>query len=186
MTRIDRMIASAVATPGPNASNPPWMARRTSVRWYALAASLLIAVTAGISIWSAREREALYLEVTQHADGERKVMVVSDKRVPPDKTASRFARTSTRLTRELPLSIVRVCKIRGVEIPHLIMQTPEGPVHVMVLSKEHMLMSHSFEELGYQGVMVPDRGQLIAVVGATRAAVTQGAALAKGAFELQQ
>jgi hypothetical protein len=183
MVRLDQMIAGALAVPGPRQTAMPTPARRGAARWYALAASLLLVACVAAGIWFARERDALYADVVQHADGERKVMVVTDKRVPPEKIFSRMSQTRTRLVRDLPLSTVRVCKIRGVVIPHLILQTPSGAVHVMVLDDLHMLSSHSFEKAGYQGVIVPDKDQLIAVVGASRAAVDEGAALARGAFE---
>ena len=184
MTRLDHMLAGALEVPGPRsrAATPP--VARSALRWYALAASLLLVlVSAGAGIWFARQRDALYADFVQHADGERKVMVVTDKRVAPDKILSKMANTHARLVRDLPLSTVRVCKIRGVTIPHLILQTPSGAVHVMVLPDSHVLTSHTFEKAGYQGVIVPDKDQLIAVVGESRDAVREGAALSVGAFE---
>jgi len=184
MRRLDELVAGALQVAGPKQGAALTRPRR-ALRWYGLAAGLLVAITAGASIWFARERDALYAEFVMHADGERKVMVVTDKRVPPEKVVSRLEHLHTRLTRELPLSTVRICKIRGVEIPHLIMQTPGGAVHVMVLPGERMLTSHSFEKLGYQGEVMSDHDHLIAIVGATRAAVKQGAALTAGAFDWQ-
>jgi hypothetical protein len=43
-------------------------------------------------------------------------------------------------------------------VPHLVVQTPEGPVTVMVLVHEPVAKPQDFDEQGYRGTIVPMPG----------------------------
>ncbi len=183
MQRIDALVGRAQFTAVPERAAAPLAPRRQPVRWYAIAASVLVVVGLGLTFWVNAGRNALLTEVVKHADGERNVMVVSDKRVPEDKLQHALAKAGAQLAAALPVSVARVCKIRGVVTPHLILQTPDGPVAVLVLSREKPWLPHSFETLGYKARLIPKDGHSIAVVGTSESAVKEGAELAGSAID---
>ena len=182
MVRIDALVGRAQFGAVPKPGDAPWAPRRQPVRWYAIAASLLVAVGLGLFFWMDAGRDRLIAEVVKHADGERNVMVASDKRVPEDKLQHALAKAGAQLVAGMPVSVARVCKIRGVVTPHLIMQTPDGAVAVLVLQRERTWLPHSFETQGYQGRLIPKDGHAIAIVGTSEAAVKEGAELADSAI----
>ena len=83
----------------------------------------------------------------------------------------------------LPFSIARTCKIRGVVAPHFVMQTTDGAVAILLLSKERVLMPHSFKESGYEGQLVPAGKHSIAIIGTSKQAVEQASELASRSIE---
>lgn len=186
MQRVDQLIGGALAVKGPASAVPPWkqQPRRHPVRWVALAAGVLV-VALGLALtWRTSERrEALITEVVKHADREANVMVPSEKRVSAEKLQKALAKAGAQLAAELPVSIARICKVHGEVAPHLIMQTRDGAVAVLVLAREHTWLPHSFAEQGYHGRLFPKDGHAIAVIGTSAAAVKAGAELAAGAIE---
>jgi hypothetical protein len=56
------------------------------------------------------------------------------------------------------VSYASSCSFRGYHVPHLVVQTPKGPVTVMVLVHEPLRKSMQFEEQGYRGTLVPVPG----------------------------
>src|SRR5262249_41082771 len=140
--------------------------------------SLLVAVALGLWLWVNAGRDVLIAEVVKHADNERNVMVASDKRVPEDKLQHALAKAGAQLAAGMPISVARVCKIRGLVAPRLIMQPRDGAVAVLLLRDERTWLPHSFETQGYQGRLIPKDGHAIAIVGTNEAAVKEGAELA--------
>jgi hypothetical protein len=62
------------------------------------------------------------------------------------------------------VSYASSCWFRGRHVPHLVVQTPEGPVTVMVLPRESVARRAAFEEGGYRGVLVPAGRGSIAIL----------------------
>src|SRR5262245_28026183 len=149
MQRIDALVGRAQFGAVMKPQDAPWAPRRQPVRWYAIAASVLVAVGIGLLLWVNAGRDALIAEVVKHADNERNVMVASEKRVSEDKLKQALAKAGAQLAAAMPVSVARVCKIRGVVAPHLIMQTRDGAVAVLVLPRERTWLPHSFESQGY-------------------------------------
>ncbi len=56
------------------------------------------------------------------------------------------------------VSYASSCSFRGHKVPHLVVQTPSGPVTVMVLVHEPLRKSVQFDEQGYRGTIVPMPG----------------------------
>ena len=56
------------------------------------------------------------------------------------------------------VSYASSCSFRGYKVPHLVVQTPKGPVTVMVLVHEPLRKSMQFDEQGYRGTIVPVPG----------------------------
>jgi len=182
MQRIDQMLIGALDVPVPKAGPKPWEVERR-VPWLAIAASVLVVIAAGATMWVGQRRDALIVEVVKHADRERDVLIVSDQRVDEEKVQRTMAKAGARMAGSLPFSIARTCKIRGIVAPHFVMQTTDGAVAILLLSKERMLTAHSFEELGYQGEIVPMGSHSIAVIGTSKTAVEEGSQLASRSIE---
>jgi hypothetical protein len=182
MQRVDQMLLGALDVPAPKAGPAPWEVERR-IPWLAIAASVLVVIAAGATLWVGHSRDALIVEVVRHADRERDVLIVSDKRVDTEKVQRTMAKAGAHMSESLPFSIARTCKIRGVVAPHFVMQTSDGAVAILLLSKERMLTQHSFKELGYQGEIVPMGSHSIAVIGTSKAAVEEGSELASRSIE---
>ena len=185
MQRIDRMVLGALEVPAPAPGPRPWEIEPAGRRvpWLAIAASVLVIIAAAATMWVGQRRDALIVEVVKHADRERDVLIVSDKRVAEEKVQHTMAKAGAHMASALPISIARTCKIRGVTAPHFVMQTTDGAVAILLLSKERVLMPHSFSESGYQGELVPAGKHSIAIVGTSKAAVDQAAEIASQSIE---
>jgi hypothetical protein len=194
LEKIDRLAAGAFDDPVP-AAPPPWeieASRPAYERWntprvYALAATVLLTLFVAL-VWTAtsRDRAVLIADILRHAGKERSVLVESSKRVPNPKIEAALKKAGAELVAELPVSIARICKVRGNVAPHLIIQTRDGAVHVMILSEERFWRTHSFEQAGYQGKLVPQGTHSFAVIGTSEAAVEEAAELAKKGIDWQK
>lgn len=193
LEKIDRLVAGALDDVPVPAGRPPWeieaatpaparwsVARFNTPRWYALAATVLLTLFVAL-VWTAtsRDRATLIADILKHAEKERSVFVASSKRVANPKVEAALKKAGAELIAELPVSIARICKVRGNVAPHLIVQTRDGAVHVMVLSEERFWRSHSFAQAGYHGRLVPQGKHAFALVGTNEAAVDEAAELAK-------
>jgi Protein of unknown function (DUF3379) len=188
LEKIDRLVAGALDDVPVPAAPPPWEieaqrvvpTRRNLPGWYALAATVLLTLFVAL-IWTAtaRDRATLIADILRHADKERSVFVASSKRVENPKIEAALKKAGAELIADLPVSIARICKVRGNVAPHLIVQTRDGAVHVMVLSEERFWRSHSFAQNGYQGRLVPQGKHAFALIGTSEAAVEEAAELAK-------
>jgi hypothetical protein len=60
------------------------------------------------------------------------------------------------------VSYASSCEFRGHRVPHLVVQTDQGPVTVMVLVHETTPRAATFDEAGYRGVILPvaDHGSI--------------------------
>jgi hypothetical protein len=62
------------------------------------------------------------------------------------------------------ISYAQSCWFRGRYVPHLVVQTPDGPVTIMVLPDEESDRRVAFAEQGYHGVLVPTQRGSLAVL----------------------
>ena len=195
LEKIDGLVAGAFDDVPVPAGPPPWevesrlpVHKRLSVpQWFALAATVLLTLFVAL-IWTAtaRDREVLIADILRHADKESSVFVTSAKRVENPKVEAALKKAGAELIAELPVSIARICKVRGNVAPHLIVQTRDGAVHVMVLSEERFWRSHSFAKAGYRGKLVPQGKHAFAVIGTSDAAVDEAAELAKRGIDWEK
>src|SRR6478736_3369295 len=61
MQRIDQMVLGALDVPAPAAGPKPWEVKRRTP-WLAIAASVLVVIAAGATLWTGQRREALIVE----------------------------------------------------------------------------------------------------------------------------
>jgi hypothetical protein len=184
LERVDQLVAGALEVPAPN-YRKPWEVEasmrpaRSHRRWYALAASLLIAIGIGAGGWLQMSRATLFGELLKHANAERNVMVASDKRVSEDKVRLTLAKAGARLEGSVSISTLRTCKVRGVVAPHLFVQTPAGPVQILLLTEHHFLMRHGSSDFGLQAELVPIGQHAVAVFAENADAVARGREIAR-------
>jgi len=186
LENVDRLVKGALDAPAPANYRRPWeleQQRRSPARWYALAASVLVVLTLAGGTWLHVRRDTLFGELLKHANAERNVMVESDKRASEDKVRTTLAKAGARLNNMLPVSTVRTCKVRGVVAPHLFVQTPDGPVQLLLLTEHRFMLNHSAEKLGLHAVLVPVGGHSVAVIGASDASVAHGIRMVNQALD---
>jgi hypothetical protein len=178
MHEIDRRLRDALAIPAPEVDLPsgPYpaaaiptapgggLARRGTTRRFALAASIAgVAVLAGL-LWAGFPRESLASAVVGHMAHEPDAWSVTTP-LPAADLEKVMSRSNVRLEGGLPdVTYANSCWFRGRHVPHLVVQTPDGPVTVLVLPEEPVDKAISFDEGGYRGTLVPARRGSIAVL----------------------
>ncbi|HEU5136836.1 MAG TPA: DUF3379 family protein [Steroidobacteraceae bacterium] len=186
MQRIDSLVRGALDVPAPSNYRKPWelaQQRRSPVRWYALAASVLVAMAIAGGAWLHVRRDVLFTELVKHAHGERNVMVTTDRRSSEDKVRTTLAKAGARLSSAIPVSTVRTCKVRGVVAPHLFVQTPDGPAQLLLLTEHRFLLSHATDKQGYHAELVPVGNHSVAVIAASEAAVQHGVRMVRQSID---
>lgn len=125
-------------------------------RWLAAAASVLLAAAVAASLWIAAPGASLAADVVSHMAEEPAAWTRTDLPVPPPKLQQVLGDSHIRLKPDAGLvSYANSCLFRGHVVPHLVVQTAEGPVTVMVLTHESLRRAVTFNEQGYRGVIVP-------------------------------
>jgi Protein of unknown function (DUF3379) len=143
-------------------SAPP--VRRAS--WLALAASVLLAVGIGVGLWTFFPRATLAQVVVDHIHHEPGAMVTTADRVAPFALADVLAKGGIRLRPDFAgVSYARSCPVRGYVVPHLVVQTSEGPVTVLVMVHEHVQHEVAIDDARLRGEIVPAGPGSIAIIG---------------------
>ena len=153
-------------------------------RWMALAASIIGGVLVGTLLWVGGPRNSLAQDLIEHLDHEPEALVAT-KRPEEDTVLGKvLERGGIRLRPDVPLvSYASSCRFRGHTVPHLVVQTTDGPVTVMVLRNERPASPVHFDEQGFAGRIVPAGPGSIAVIGADGADLGEIAARVLAAVE---
>jgi hypothetical protein len=128
---------------------------------WAIAASVAV-VLIGALAWLLNPRDTFAAQAVDHVEGEAFALVRTSQPTDPAELAGILSHAGVRLKPDAMLvSYAAACKFRGHVVPHLVVQTQEGPVAVMVLAEE-TVKSKRIDEDGYRGVVVPaPRGSLV-------------------------
>lgn len=167
---LQRALRVPVSSQLPRSSRPQ---QRTS-RWLALAASLL--VTAGVvgGIWLALPRSTLASELIEHVSAEQDIVAAA---APLDATelnkALRSSGVRLNRSREHPVWYATSCPFRGREVPHLLVQTAQGRVTVLLLAGVKVRSVQRFDEQGYRGTILPSGPGSIAIIATNREAIEE-------------
>jgi len=137
--------------------------RAPPARRYALAASLVLALLVSAGGWFLWPEPALAGEVIEH---------VTHESGSWDKTTQLSAaevtevlhRAGVQFDTRLPIVYAMVCPFHGHRIPHLVVQTANGPMTVMLLAHEKVTTRQEFSENGYHGVLLPAGEGSVAVL----------------------
>jgi hypothetical protein len=126
--------------------------------WMAMAASVLIVLAVAGGLWLA-PKPSLAAAVVAHMAGEPQAWAATDIPVPPPELADVLRDSHMRLSSAAGIvTYARTCVIRGHQVPHLVVQTDQGPVTVMVLVHESSSKPGPFDQEGYRGVILPVAG----------------------------
>ena len=196
MRELDRRLRAAMAVPVPAGKLPsgPYavtsssgpagggLAGRPLTRRFALAASVAgVAVLAGL-LWAGFPRQSLASSVVAHMAEEPDAWGTTVA-LPEAEIASVISRSGVRLDGSLPeITYAHSCWFRGHFVPHLVVQTADGPVTILVLPEETVSSRVGFREGGYQGTLVPAGRGSIAVLARSAADVDAVASRALAAI----
>ena len=161
MRTLDANIRRALEQPPHSVGTP----RRASLwRPWALAASVLLAMLAVLSVWVLRPTDTLAHEVVAHVRDEPESWLARQQVDAQSIAAAlRGAGVELDITSDR-ISYAQSCWFRGHYVPHLVVQTASGPVTVMILRNQHVRGRRTFEESGMSGVIVPAPQGSIAVL----------------------
>ena len=165
MLAMDRLIhrALSVDVPAPGArieTNKP--------RIWRMAASLLItaSLVAATSLWLLTPRESVAAEAIEHVLHEQGSLIRTSATVDAASLEQVLSASKLRLqpgaTR---VSYAMSCMFRGHAVPHLVVQTEQGPVTVLVLTEAPRQQREDIDEGGFQGVILPAPRGVIVVLG---------------------
>lgn len=171
MLDMDRLIYRALAVDAPTERSteqilsPP--ARRNTSRMWRMAASVLVTVLVGsLSIWLLTPRESFAEEVVSHVAHERASMVRTSTVVDEGRLEEILGAARIRLKPGAArVSYAQSCTFRGQHIPHLVVQTGQGPITVLVVPDAPRQPRERINEAGYQGVILPAPRGVIVVLG---------------------
>jgi hypothetical protein len=145
---------------------PPQYAHRLASPWrpWALAASVLLAMVAVLSVWLLHPSDTLAHEVVAHVREEPDSWLARQQiDAQSIDAALRGAGVKLDITSDR-ISYAQSCWFRDHYVPHLVVQTATGPVTVMILRNQHVSARRTFQESGMNGVIVPASQGSIAVL----------------------
>jgi hypothetical protein len=132
-------------------------------RRFALAASIALALLLAGGAWVFRPQTAIADEIVKHVAHEASSW---DLVAPVSATAvAEILRSAgVELDSGVPVTYASSCPFRGRRVPHLVVQTREGPMTVMLLTGEKISQRREFSEEGYRGVLLPSGENSIALL----------------------
>jgi Protein of unknown function (DUF3379) len=164
MRVLDADIHRALAQPPPVVAGRRQRPSKPVWREWALAASVLLAITALLGVWLLRPSDTLARDVVAHVQGEPESWLATQRLSSGGiATALRGAGIELELTSDR-ITYAHSCWFRGHYVPHLVVQTAQGPTTVLLLRHEHVSTRRSFQEGGMTGIIVPAGAGSIAVL----------------------
>jgi Protein of unknown function (DUF3379) len=132
---------------------------RAPRRWMAIAASALLGLAIAGGVWLTLPQQTLAAAVVAHMAGEPEAWQRTDVAVRNSELEDVLKDSKLRLKPDAGIvSYASSCSFRGHRVPHLVVQTPAGPVTVMVLVHESVSKPAQFDDEGYRGTIVPVAG----------------------------
>jgi Protein of unknown function (DUF3379) len=128
-------------------------------RWLALAASVVLGLVVAGALWIGAPERTLAAAVVGHMTEEPNAWARTDHAVAEPKLELVLKASGVHLGAAAGMvSYASSCSFRGHHVPHLVVQSPQGPVTVMVLTHEPVRRAMHFDEEGYRGTLVPVPG----------------------------
>ncbi len=162
--RLDERIQRAMQLGSPRMAPN----HRVSRRGWALAASVLLAVVAGLLLWPAQSGSVLASELLQHVSGGQERESWDNTEVVAQGVLDKVLRSagvSLDINSDNPVVYAHSCVLRGRQLPHLVIRTASGPVTVVPMPGEQLWITRDFSENGLHGVLLPVAGGAVAVIG---------------------
>lgn len=123
-------------------------------RRFALAASVVLAMTIVAGFWLSWPQPALAGEVLEHVSHESGSWGAHEA-LSPSAVADVLREAGVQFDTSMPVVYAMTCPFRGRRVPHLVVQTANGPMTVMLLGGEKIPSRQEFSEGGYRGVLLP-------------------------------
>ncbi|MBV8803971.1 MAG: DUF3379 family protein, partial [Sinobacteraceae bacterium] len=151
----------------PRRPPPAPVPKQKRPRLVALAASVVTAMVAALTLWLSRPLPTLAAEVVKHVEGEPNSWYKTEP-VESAQISAVLRKSGVKLGPGM-LSIVYAssCWFRGHFVPHFVVTTEDGPVTVMILAHEKVSAPEHFNEDGFTGMLVPAPNGSVAVLSRT-------------------
>jgi hypothetical protein len=136
--------------------------------WIAIAAGFALAAIVGVQFLAndGITDQELAAEILAHVDHEPWAMEATDVSVTNERITDVMAANSGTMDGNIGLvSYAQSCIINGRQIPHLVIQTSDGPVTLLLLPEEMVSMPVKLDGRGISGVILPVGDGSIALVG---------------------
>ena len=124
------------------------------VRRFALAASVFLAAIIAGGIWLVSPQPALAAEVIEHVSHESGSWSAHDV-LSAAELAQVLQKAGVQFDSSRSVVYAMACTFRGQRVPHLVVQTANGPMTVMLLAHEQVAARQEFSENGYHGILLP-------------------------------
>jgi anti-sigma factor RsiW len=165
---MDRLIYRALAVDAPaetSASRPKQ--KQSTTRVWRMAASVLITVLVGaMSLWLLTPRDSFAAEAIDHVKHEQFSLVRTSDTVDDKELEAVLAASRLRLKPGAArVSYAQSCLFRGQRVPHLVVQTEQGPVTALVVTDAPTQQRKRFDEDGFQGEIISAPRGVIVVLG---------------------
>ena len=165
---MDKLIyrALAIAAPDEKIDSQPSQEQGASRVWR-MAASVLVAVLVGaMSLWLLTPRQSFAAEAIAHVKHEQFSLVRTSETVDQQALEKILAASRLRLKPGAArVSYAQSCPFRGQRVPHLVVQTEQGPVTVLVVTDAPTQKREHIDEEGFQGDIIPAPRGVIVVLG---------------------
>lgn len=159
---LDGRLRSALELPLESFRSPARLAAPAPRRW-ALAASVVLAMFVGAGLWLLRPAPALAGEVAEHVQHEAFSWDLRAP-LPAEELAAVLRQAGVEFDTSLPVVYAMACSFHGRRVPHLVVQTPGGPLTVMLLPQERTSKRTEFAEGGFRGVLLPAGAGSVAIL----------------------
>lgn len=183
MQSMDRLIYRALSVDVQAAAAPSLP--QSNLRAWRMAASVLITaiLVAFTSIWLLTPRDTFAAEVIAHVQEEPDSLLITSDTVSDARLKKILGAAGLRLKPGVAhVSYAAPCHFRGRLSPHMVVQTGQGPITVLVLPEEPSRPREHIGEEGFQGVVLPAPRGVIVVLG-IGAPVDEVAQIVLGALE---
>lgn len=163
---MDKLIYRALAVDAPAEKTQPTQKLDTSRVWR-IAASVLITVVVGaLSLWLLTPRQSFAAEAIDHVKHEQFSLVRTSETVDEQELEKVLAASRLRLKPgQARVSYAQSCLFRGQRVPHLVVQTEQGPVTALVVTDAPTQQREHIDEEGFQGDIIPAPRGVIVVLG---------------------
>jgi hypothetical protein len=173
-TNIRRALEQAPLSAAPPSEAPTTVVPITSAataqrrkpprHWSGWALAASVALASVLAVWALRPTDSLAHDVVTHVEYESNSWSSKEDPAPAE-----IKETLAQAGVALDMSSDKVmyahsCPFRGHVVPHLVVNTPQGPVTVMVLRYESVKHPMKFHEDGMTGMITPAPHGSIAVL----------------------
>ncbi|NPA72070.1 MAG: DUF3379 domain-containing protein [Gammaproteobacteria bacterium] len=135
-----------------------------------MAASLMV-VAVSITLWQAPQQieqvsgSEIIAHIVDHIGEDPSLMTAVKPSENETDIPALFATVGAHLDQPIKqMSYVGHCVIKGQKGLHIVMQSDNGPVTVIVIPGQQLAAMEAFQTSGYQGELIPVKGGIVAIV----------------------